>query len=311
MKLILFLILTINIFAQTNKKILFIDSYNKNYVWSDQIELGIKEVIKDKNIDLKIFRLDSKRKPDIENINNRVKLALELIKEYKPDIIIAADDNASKYLVMPYLKDKKIPVIFCGVNWDPSEYGYPYKNAIGMVEVAPFDQMINFLKQYAKGDQIGYLSGDTKSTRRTVKHLKENGYSKLKVSFVNTFSEWKEEYIKMQQNVDILIIGTNIFIKNWDDKKAKTFVLNNSNIPSGTTVDFSMDYSMVGFVKVPKEHGLWAARRALDYFNGLPISKMNNVKSKEAKFYINTTYAQSINVKINRYHLNAAHKLIK
>ena len=56
--------------------------------------------------------------------------------------MIASDDNAQKYLVVPYLKGTQVPVIFNGVNWDASAYGFPTSNVTGMIEVELPDQLV-------------------------------------------------------------------------------------------------------------------------------------------------------------------------
>ena len=49
--------------AEKAKKILYIDSYNAN-LWSATIENGIHSILdKHKNIELKIFRMDTKKFP--------------------------------------------------------------------------------------------------------------------------------------------------------------------------------------------------------------------------------------------------------
>ena len=65
--------------------------------------------------------------------------ARDLILSWQPDVVITADDNAAKYLIQPYFKDSATPFVFCGVNWTAEEYGFPYSNVTGIVEVVPCD----------------------------------------------------------------------------------------------------------------------------------------------------------------------------
>ena len=53
----------------------------------------------------------------VEMNNSKAKAEIDA---FKPDVVIAADDNASKYLIEPYFKDAALPFVFCGVNWDAS-----------------------------------------------------------------------------------------------------------------------------------------------------------------------------------------------
>ena len=102
------------------KKIFYISSYHDGYPSSDNITKGILETIKEENITLKVFFMDTKLNPGEEKVQVKVKEALKQIEKFLPDLVIAADDNAVKYIVQPHLKD--IPVVFCGVNWSACQY---------------------------------------------------------------------------------------------------------------------------------------------------------------------------------------------
>ncbi len=52
----------------------------------------------------------------------------KVIQQWKPDLVIASDDAASKYVVKEYYRDANIPFVFIGVNWSIKSYEYPYKN---------------------------------------------------------------------------------------------------------------------------------------------------------------------------------------
>jgi hypothetical protein len=101
--------------------------------------------------------MDTKRHSDESFKIEAAKQAKAEIESVKPDVVIAADDNASKYLVAEYYKDAVIPFVFCGVNWDAAVYGYPYNNATGMVEVTPVPQLVDQLQKVAKGNRVGFL----------------------------------------------------------------------------------------------------------------------------------------------------------
>ncbi|MEZ4485605.1 MAG: hypothetical protein R2864_13850, partial [Syntrophotaleaceae bacterium] len=117
------------------KKVLWVDSYHQAYEWSAGIETGIREGLQGSGVELRIVRMDSKRRSSEDQIRKAALKAKAEIEAYRPDLVIASDDNAVKHLVVPYLKDTDLPVVFCGVNWDASIYGLPAGNVAGMVEV--------------------------------------------------------------------------------------------------------------------------------------------------------------------------------
>jgi hypothetical protein len=152
--------------SYADKKILFVNSYHEGYEWSDGVEAGFQEALADTGIELKFVRLDTKNNPEEAFGKNAGLAAKAEIEAYEPDVVIAVDDNAQKYLVVPYLKDTELPVIFAGVNWDATAYGYPARNVTGMIEVELPAQLVEHLKNYAEGERLGYLTVDSETERK-------------------------------------------------------------------------------------------------------------------------------------------------
>ena len=83
-------------------KVLFINSYYPGFHSTDEYLKGIKDAFKGKNIELRTFNMDTKRNPQVEFIEAKAVEAIEEINSFKPDLIIASDDNAAKYVVQPH-----------------------------------------------------------------------------------------------------------------------------------------------------------------------------------------------------------------
>ena len=94
------------------KKILYVDSYHEGYAWSDGITNGIKAGLDGTGVELKVFRMDTKRNAD-EGFKKEAALkAKTMIEAFAPDVVIASDDNASKYLIMPISRTPAWPSCF-------------------------------------------------------------------------------------------------------------------------------------------------------------------------------------------------------
>jgi len=107
------------------KKVLFVDSYHEGYAWSDGVLNGVETGLDGKDVELKVIRMDTKRnKTDDFKKAAALKVKAE-IESFKPDVVIASDDNAAKFLIVPYYKNSDLPFVFCGVSWDASGYGFP------------------------------------------------------------------------------------------------------------------------------------------------------------------------------------------
>ncbi len=282
------------------KKILYIDSYHAGYEWSDGVTGGIENVLNNTGVELKIFRMDTKRNNSMISLEKAGLRAKSVIEEFRPDVVIASDDNAFNYVIMPYYRDADLPVVFCGINWDVSIYGGPYKNTAGMIEVSLTSQLISYLKEYSKGNRIGYLSADTETKRKNALY-----YHKLfninfaKIYFVKTQEEWKEAFLKLQDEVDIFIFENNAGISNWNDSDAEAFALNNTKIPVGTTNSWTMQSSLIGMTKIAEEQGEWSAQTALKILNGTSPSDIPIAANKKCTLYVNLKIADKLGVVIN------------
>ena len=89
--------------SYAGKKVLFVDSYHQGYAWSDGITSGIKSVLESKGVELKIIQMDTKRNTSEDFKKEAAAKAKSVIESFHPDVVIAADDNASKYLIAPNL----------------------------------------------------------------------------------------------------------------------------------------------------------------------------------------------------------------
>ncbi|MBF0226666.1 MAG: hypothetical protein HQK76_14525 [Desulfobacterales bacterium] len=126
------------------KKCLYVASYHHDYPWQDGIEKGLHKVLNGHCI-IKQFNMDTNRYP--QDAQQKALEAKALIETWKPDVVIASDDNASKYLIVPFFKNAAIPFIFCGVNESVEEYGFPFSNVTGMMEVAPIKGILTQIKK--------------------------------------------------------------------------------------------------------------------------------------------------------------------
>ena len=308
---------------EAKKKVLFVNSYHKGYLWSDNIEKALFQTLNiiDKpdgsldsshsNVTLKVFRMDTKLNQSEAFMTQAALTAKTLIDEWQPDVVIACDDNASKYLIAPYYKDASLPFVFCGVNWDASVYGFPTNNITGMIEVMPYRHNIGLLKQYAKGSRVGYIGSNTFSERKNIDYVRD----KENIVFddgklVDTFDEWKKEYLRLQSSVDMLVWFNPIGIRGWDNTEAIAYIQENTRIPTGTTSDHEIIYALIGTAKLAAEQGIWSGRAALRILAGEPPSSIPVTRNRHTQVYVNQKLAQKLNITFTNELLSRA-KVVK
>ena len=280
-----------------SKRILFIDSYHPTYSWSASIIAGARSVLETEAIEMKVFSMDSKRQTDIGSIKQKALDAKNIINSWQPDLIIASDDNASKYLIEPYYKNASLPIVFCGVNWNAASYGYPYKNATGMEEISFIKPLPKQLARYAKGKRLGILSGDVLSDRKNVENYTQKaGLNFDEVIYVKNITQWKKAYLALQTEVDMLIIENSKSITGWDNEDMHQFILDTTQIPTGTTQARMIPYVLVGFLQVPEEQGQYAAEIALRILAGESPENIPIVNNQQVKATANLDVAEKLGI---------------
>lgn len=279
------------------KKILYIDSYHEGYDWSDGITRGVKSVVAKSSAELKVIRLDTKNHPEEAFRQEAGKKAKEVIEQFKPDVVIVSDDNATKYVLKEYFKDARIPFVHAGINWDSSTYGLPYKNTTGMIEVASYPMLVLQLKPFAKGTRIGILEADTETERKEVEgSAKKFAIKYSEIRFAKDFKAWKDAYLELQDKVDMVFLINNAGITDWNIDEAKDFVAKNAKIPSGTVNTWMMPYCIIGYTKIPDEFGIWAAEQAFKILDGARPASIPETTNSQAKIIVNMQNANKLNV---------------
>lgn len=279
------------------QKILWVDSYNEGYEWSAGIEKGIRRVLASADAELTVVRMDTRRNPTEKFKQETAEKAKKAIDIIQPDVVIASDDNAVKYLVVPYLKDTVLPVVFCGVNWDASPYDLPGGNVAGMLEIDHVEAQVMHLSRYAKSLRIGYLSGDTETERKIIDIYNRRFFNgQLKSYLVTTFKDFQDQFLLAQQEVDMLYIYNYAGIVDWDASRAEKFLLNNAQIPTGSHNVFMAPFVLVTLAKLPQEQGEWAAQTALRILSGIDPADIPLAVNEKGRLIINFKMAQTLGV---------------
>jgi len=275
--------------AAEQHKCLYISSYHKGYAWSDGIEKALYKTL-GKTCQIKQFEMDSKRKKtDSEIILAAIK-AKALIESWQPDIVITSDDNAVKYLLQPYFKNSRIPFVFCGVNWSTSEYGLPYSNTTGMVEIAPVKRSLDTIKEQNNlARNIAYLGADTLTEAKNMDRFIQisDKYNFTIHPMLATNSEQWLEYFKQAQKLDAVIIGSNAGISDWNNARISEKIKPIGKKLSVTNHQWMMHVSMIGFTRIPEEQGEWAGLSAIEIINGMEPSKIPIIPNRKWDIWSN------------------------
>ena len=287
-------------------KVLVVMSYNDQYAWSREIQQGIDRVLSG-TCRVEYFWLDSKK--DLEGGEEKARQAFEFFKEFRPDGVIAADDNAQSMFVVPYLRGKvKTPVMFCGVNAEPEEYGYPAANVSGILERLHFRNSIAFAQLLVPSiKKLICLTRESPSARAVYKQYERehNTYPVKSVAFImpKTLNEALSAVTALRNKSDALFYETMDSIKDdqgrvFSDEEVvplvaraygKPLISNNlSHVESGT---------LCAVIKTGQEQGSTASEMLLKAMQGTPVSQIPITQNRHGKRIINLSVMKALGIK--------------
>jgi ABC-type uncharacterized transport system substrate-binding protein len=288
--------------ATALQKCLWVSSYAPGYEWNDGIGKSLHATL-DKKCDMQEFHMDTKQNKSIEFAQQQAIKAKSLISEMKPDIIIASDDNAAKFLIVPYLKETKIPIVVCGINWSAREYGFPATNVTGIIEVFPVAPLLHTVKEILsfhnshKGRAL-LITGDTRTGHKNYEFLKKRfkiNNIQLEGQFANTFAQWKNFFLQ-GNDYDFIVLVNKSGIKGWEKTQAADFVNKHKKQLIVTFNHWMLPYSMIAFTKIAEEQGEWAGNMALAILDGYSPGQIPMTANQRWNEYINTELLKDTNI---------------
>ncbi len=153
------------------KKVLVVMSYHQGSEGEQKIKEGLESSLAGARI--KYLWMNTKK--DLAGGEAKAAEAFRLYQEFRPDAVIAADDNAQSLFVVPYLKDKvDTPVIFCGVNDEATAYGFPATNVTGVLEKKHYRESIGFARIIVPTiEKIAFVYKDNPTNRKNLAQIEK------------------------------------------------------------------------------------------------------------------------------------------
>lgn len=278
------------------KKVLFVNSYHAGYEWSDGIETGIHSVLDETGVEVKTVYMDTKRNTDEAFRIEAGKQAKSEIDAFEPDVILVADDNAQQFLVVPHLMEEDVPIVFMGVNWDASIYGYPTEHITGMIEVELVAELMDRLGEYADTERVGYVTITSETESKVIEEYNARFFDgQMEAYEASTFEEFKEAFLQAQDEMDVVLIGNNAGVE-WDIEDAAQFFAEQTRVPTGSINSWMAQYTMITLAKIPEEQGEWSAQAALKILDGQSVSDIPVSENVKGELILNLDIAEQLGV---------------
>lgn len=278
-----FLIGSIALFAWFNiskPRILILHSYDKNYPWVRDVNIGLNRMF-DKRTDyaLRWYYMDTKRHPSPEFVTNAGMAARRMIDESRPDIIIAVDDDAQKYVSRYYLNRPDITLVFTGVNNRAEAYQFDRANNVtGVLERIPLAALKECLQvishQQSSPIRLQFIGDHSTTVQLDEAYTQQFNWSPMQLQtakLVDTYREWQQAVKESAGKTDFLIIsGYRKIARSTSDhtlvppKELMTWTENHSPVPIiGVNAFVSEEGGMLAIGTSGYEQGEVAAKLAI------------------------------------------------
>ncbi len=272
----------------TKPRVIVIQSYSPAFSWTKDIDVGIKRVLEKHAYNVRWHYMDTKRHPSEAFKLRAGETARKMIHSWKPDVIIAIDDNAQKLVSTAYLNDPQINIVFAGVNKTEQSYGFDQAdNVTGMLERINYVATKDILEQVLPADRrrIKHISDNSVTSQGIHDEIEKFDWSPLQFLDsvqVDNFEDWKENILASQGEVDFLLLTHYHTLKKSKESKQ---IVNPKDVIAWTNEHSSTpgisfwgfyveDGGMMAVALSPYEQGEFAANRAVDIIQGKSITEL-------------------------------------
>lgn len=320
--------------AGKHHKILIVNSYEPGQVCGQPQEDGIFKSLaaqgftEGKNLTIDRFYMDTRKNfTTPEQVRERGRLALEQIKESKPDLVITLDDNATDMVMLP-LAGGTTPVVFSGINVLPENYNQKKKfmttrrkpggNVTGVYEklhIAKAMEVMHTITGLNKAAVIVDNSSTGQAVAIQIKHEMAEATSPVALAYyqVASFNEFKKRIQEINADPEIGAVYPVAFtLKNANNQivtanEIVTWQLSNLKKPDMAGNYFLCQLGMFGGAAVDfQSMGEEAGNKAAAILKGVSPGDISIDDAAEQALVFNLERAQQLGITIPLDILSAA-----
>lgn len=287
-------------------RVLRLDSYHPEYLWSVAINSGLEQAFSEAglsvlegNLSVDYFYMDTKRQSSTDYFEQIALDAVAYIRETKPDVVIANDNNAVRLVVQAVADDLEIPFIFCGLNDDATTYGLVNRpNVTGVQERIFVQQSFDWITSvFGDTVRVALLFDDSATTGAYLRDvnvaLESAAFAESTVETTNSYAEWQQFALTASETSDVIVIGTYHTLRDADDlpvpeNTALEWLVNNSSVPIVPFWEFSIPFGALGGPVISGEtQGYEAGKMAVEVLNGTPAEDIPITSPAVGKVVLN------------------------
>ena len=292
----------------TDKRVLVVHSYDRSFAWTADIDEALQRVLLPAKVRIHTFFMDTNLRSDTPHLTEAGRQAEKLMQEFRPHVVITSDDNAQKYFAARFAGNATAPsFVFCGVNSDPAEYGYPADNVTGVTEDLAWVGGLKLLRRLKPSIRtVRVLMDGRPSSYAGAMRMKELTPPDIEAEWVvaRSFDHWRESILNASQTCDALAIMTyhNLTAKDGSIMPSRDVIFwtrDNADLPTLGFFDYTVaDGALCGVIQTGFEHGTLAAKLALRILAGERAGDIPMITSTQGLTMLNAATAEKLGIEI-------------
>ncbi len=280
------------------KKVLILNSYSSDYVWTVEEQRGILSELNNKFPSPQIFieNMDTKRfnsKSYFEDFSN---FLLKKYSGFKFDAIIASDDPAFVFALSKRSQFGNPPIFFCGVNtYSDDIKGFVPDRVYGVKEEENLESTLSLmLKLFPNTKKILGIADENDATyfKKQFDNFFVSHKGILREYFVSNALDKVVDKVNSEPKDTLVLDLISHSVDRYDDDLAGPIALSDIykrvNIPIFGTFDYQLGYGIVGgMITSGFDQGKIVGKLAYDYLsdNGTGWGSSKIVGSSESNYY--------------------------
>ncbi|MEZ4228598.1 MAG: ABC transporter substrate binding protein [Polyangiaceae bacterium] len=290
-------------------KVLVVHSYDSQYEWVKGLQRGIDQVaFENPDMHFETYFMDTKRKDSKEWMKKAGEIAMEIVQEWQPEVVLTSDDNAQEFFAKKLIGHPKIKVVFCGVNAEPEDYNFPAANVTGILQRPPFVESLARLTEVApKAKRLAVVMDSSTTADGALKFFKSVDKKHRVVEWAQpeTRKEWEKTIKRLNKHVDAVGFYSYQTVKDEDGKpvdprELMRWTIEHLEIPTFSPKTNAIDDgALVGVAESAFENGAKAARWSAEIARGKPVSDFPITAAVKGQSMINLETVQSLELEVS------------
>lgn len=273
-------VVLLGFFNATKPRILVLHSGAQDSPWVEQVDGGMRQAL-DQNrrplsVEWNYLGLASPSSP--RSVEEATAEARRAIERFKPDVLIAVDDEANSLIARDYVGRSSPRILYVSIDRPPAAYGFTdAPNVSGISEQLPWAAIQDALGQVFPGQAatMAVLGVDGETDQAELSQLRAFDWGPVTVgetALVTTAGAWRDFVVRSAAADVLLVLGTQDLpdedgtiataadLSRWTQDNARP-------LPIGAQSDFVSGGGALSFAPPPDDYGKSAIRLALDWLD--------------------------------------------